>query len=88
MARTDVHRPWPVQVADPHNRHLIRQYATHRGEPLYTSHRNLCCGCQLCTGQPGRKRARRRERVHWRSERQGALADLGREPRPIRGRAW
>lgn len=65
MSRTDVHRPWVVQVSDPHNRHLIRQYATYPatgGEPLYTSHRNLGCGCRMCTDHYGRRWARRRDR--------------------------
>lgn len=26
MSRTDVHRPWHVQVVDPHNRHLLYRY--------------------------------------------------------------
>lgn len=62
MSRTDVHRPWRVQTADPFNRHLIRQYATFRGEPLFTSHRNLGCGCRMCTGHFWRRWERRRDR--------------------------
>jgi hypothetical protein len=88
MAHTDVHRPWRVQCADPTNRHLIRRYGESRGEPLYTSHRNLGCGCHLCTGQQVRKLARRQERVQWRTERQRALADPDADLRPIRRKAW
>jgi hypothetical protein len=62
MSGTDAHRPWRVQVTDPYNRHLIRQYGTWRGEPLYTSHRNLSCGSRMCTGYYERRQARRRDR--------------------------
>lgn len=62
MSRTDVHRPWPVQTADPYNRHLLRCYDIWRGEPQYTSWRNLGCGCPMCTGAEDRKLSRRYER--------------------------
>jgi len=88
MAHTDVHRPWPVQVADPTNRHLIRRYGTWRGEPQYTSHRNLSCGCRLCTGHYGRRQARRQERVQWRTVRQAILADHELDVPQIRRKAW
>ena len=73
MSRTDVHRPWRVQIADPHNRHILRVYGDWNGEPLVTSHRNIGCGCHLCTGQPWRKFDNRRERTTWRTQRQAAL---------------
>lgn len=76
MSRTDVHRPWAVQIADPFNRHLLRVYGEFRGEPLVTSHRNIGCGCQLCTGQPYRKRARRQERHHMRRVLHDAVAQF------------
>jgi hypothetical protein len=66
MSRTDVHRPWRVQLADPYNRHLLYRYGTFPdagGEPLITSWRNLGCGCQLCTGRRGRKIGRRQQRA-------------------------
>lgn len=88
MSRTDVHRPWDVQVADPNNRQLIRRYGTWHGEPLYTSHRNLGCGCRLCTGQAGRKLGHRQDRVQWRSARALLLADHERDIPQIRHTAW
>jgi hypothetical protein len=94
MSRTDVHRPWNVQTADPHNRHLLRIYGSWRGEPLVTSFRNLSCGCTLCTGQPGRKRARRQERHLTRralheAAGQYAADDLDEDaPRPFRPTTW
>ena len=68
MSRTDVHRPWPVQLADPHNRHLLYRYGTFQGEVLLTSYRNLGCGCRMCTGHHERKADRRRERYAGRRE--------------------
>ena len=62
VSRTDVHRPWRIQVADPYNRHIIRQYGEFKGEPLFTSHRNIGCGCPMCTDSYGRREARRRDR--------------------------
>lgn len=44
----------------------------------YAGGRNVYCGCNLCTGQAGRRLARRQERVRWRSKRQELLA-AGRE---------
>lgn len=94
MFRTDVHRPWNVQIADPHNRHLLRTYSSWRGDPLVTSFRNLGCGCALCTGQPGRKRARRQERQNTRralheAATQYAADNLDEDlPRPHRATAW
>ncbi len=63
MSRTDVHRPYPVQLADPFNRHLLYRFQIWPWEVALTSYRNLACGCQVCTGQPWRKAARRRERA-------------------------
>lgn len=61
MSRTDVHRPWAVQVADPYNRHrLYRQQRwpwEHVLVPTYVT-----CGCNMCTGRPWLRRARRQER--------------------------
>lgn len=69
MSRTDVHRPWRVQLADPHNRHLFYRYPAWPWAMSLTPYKNIGCGCAMCTGQPGRKRTRR-------AERQGARLDL------------
>jgi hypothetical protein len=68
MSRTDVHRPWPVQVADPHNRHLLYRYQAWPDRTALTAFRNLCCGCRLCTGHHERRRERRRQRHQARRE--------------------
>lgn len=47
MSRTDVHRPWRVQVADPHNRHLLYRYPMWPWQMALTPFRNLFCGCRL-----------------------------------------
>jgi hypothetical protein len=73
MSRTDVHRPWHVQLADPYNRHILYRYPAWPWGTELTSYRNIGCGCGLCTGQPGRKLARKQERVTWRRVRQQAL---------------
>jgi hypothetical protein len=62
MSRTDVHRPWRVQLADPYNRHLFYGYPAWPWEMGLAPIKNIGCGCSLCTGQPGRKRARRQDR--------------------------
>lgn len=77
MSRTDVHRPWAIQVADPNNRHLFYRYAS--GEWI-TSFRNLSCGCRLCTGHYWRKQSNRRQRAAWR--RDARVWVKGGEPRP------
>lgn len=67
MSRTDVHRPYRVQVADPYARKhfYLFQSWPHRHElwPL----RNTC-GCRLCTGHHGRRAERRRERHQGKAE--------------------
>lgn len=67
MSRTDVHRPWWVQLEDPHNRHLLYRYPAWPWQGGLITFRNLLCGCKLCTGQVDRKLARRQERVEWRA---------------------
>lgn len=62
MSRTDVHRPWEVQIADPTNRHLLYRYPMWPWQMALTSFKNLGCGCPACTGQSARKRARRQDR--------------------------
>lgn len=64
MSRTDVHRPYRVQVADPHERHrFYRHQAWPRQLPTLQPISGFTCGCWMCTGQPFRKQARRRERT-------------------------
>jgi hypothetical protein len=77
MSRTDVHRPYLVQVSDWHNRHRVLGYAQpHRawdpeGDP--TTGRRWpwplalydTCGCWICSGQYWRRRSRRRGRHEW-----------------------
>lgn len=73
MSRTDVHRPWRVQTADPFNRHLLRAYSMYLGQWQYTSHKNIGCGCRICTNHWGRFWDRRKERVAWRKVRHTLL---------------
>lgn len=40
----------------------------------YAGHRNPYCGCRLCTGHTGRKRANRKDRHAWRRDRHQILA--------------
>jgi hypothetical protein len=65
MSRTDVHRPWRVQVTDPYNRHLLYRFQSYPacvdGVELMPF-RNIGCGCRLCTGFYERRWARRRDR--------------------------
>lgn len=62
MSRTDVHRPWAVQVKDPHNRHLLYSFQVWPWQHELLPIKNIGCGCSMCTGQHGRKAARRAER--------------------------
>jgi hypothetical protein len=63
MSRTDVHRPYQVQLADPHNRHLVYRYPMWPWQTGLATYRNLGCGCQRCTGQIERKAQARRART-------------------------
>lgn len=66
MSRTDVHRPWRVQVTDPFERHRMYKHydwgwgTEYERLPLYHT-----CGCDMCTGRKGRHRERRKERALW-----------------------
>lgn len=67
MSRTDVHRPWPVQRDDPHNRHRLYRFqsvstAAPELVPLYNT-----CGCPQCSGRYHRHEQRRRDRHSWRA---------------------
>lgn len=73
MSRTDVHRPYKIQMEDPYNRHRVRWFSAWSTEPptpwpLYNT-----CGCNLCVGQHFRKYLRRQERGAWRAVRQRLL---------------
>lgn len=50
MSRTDVHRPYHVQQADPHERHRWYRFQTRStGAPeLVPTYRT--CGCRACSG--------------------------------------
>lgn len=112
MSRTDVHRPYRVQIRDPHIRRWFTDHHDHATGPCdlevllaapdWTRTRctrqphgrcpNLC-GCPLCTGQPGRKLARRQERGAWRRTRARLLAEVRAGSRdldtpPSRRKAW
>lgn len=60
MSRTDVHRPYEIQLNDWHNRHRVYRYSSH--------HEVLCsltystCGCYMCSGWFWRREERRRSR--------------------------
>lgn len=62
MSRTDVHRPWTVQLADPHNRHLFYRFQVWPWQHDLVPIKNIGCGCPMCTGHFERKRTRRAER--------------------------
>lgn len=68
MSRTDVHRPWRVQLADPHNRHILYRYPAWPWQVELTSFKNIGCGCRPCTSYDWRKQQRRRERYAGRRE--------------------
>lgn len=65
MSRTDVHRPWWVQLKDPYNRHLVYRHGP--GEfDCYTFFQ--ACGCPMCTGKYWRKHTNRLARIQWRAK--------------------
>lgn len=74
MSRTDVHRPYQVQINDPYNRHRMLWRPSWLGDkgldpwPMYNT-----CGCNLCVGQVYRKYLRRQERGAWRKVRQALV---------------
>ena len=94
MSRTDVHRPWCVQVADPYERHRMRRWyywadqVEHGWLPLYTA-----CGCAMCTMRYWRRLQNRQVRVLWRRARQNLLKTLPEDypdmdVPPLRGSWW
>lgn len=73
MSRTDVHRPYRIQINDPDNRHRTRLSPTWaflppEPFPLYGT-----CGCHMCTGHNGRIANNGRRRAAWRRFRQELL---------------
>jgi len=94
MSRTDVHRPWAVQLADPHNRHLFYRYPARPWETGLAPIKNLYCGCHLCTGHRERKADRRAQRHQARRDlrellAQAAAGDLDEDaPLPHRVEVW
>ncbi len=62
MSKTDVHRPWAVQLADPYNRHLLCRYPMWPSQMALAPIKNFGCGCRLCTGHHWRKAQRRAQR--------------------------
>lgn len=62
VSRTDVHRPWQVQVDDPTNRHLLYRYPAWPDRMELWPVKNLGCGCRMCTGFYERRAERRRDR--------------------------
>lgn len=61
--------------------------------PTYIGGRNIYCGCKMCTGQPWRKLAHRKDRVRWRASRcelmQASVADRDIiDVAPVCGSAW
>lgn len=68
MSRTDVHRPWPVQRDDPHNRHRLRRFQTWSTEPPELIPLYNICGCPMCTQRVWYAQERRRARYAGRRE--------------------
>lgn len=90
MSRTDVHRPWLVQIEDPTNRHLVISYGRNQENRYLLMH---TCGCEMCTGRVYRKRQNRRNRIQWRKVSRELLKaqkdDLDAvEPLPARYITW
>lgn len=94
MSKTDVHRPWAVQLADPYNRHLFYRLQIWPWEHGLIPFKNIGCGCPMCTGHHQRKAIRRAERHQARRDLRDLLAqavagDLDEDgPLPRRVDAW
>lgn len=77
MSRTDVHRPYDIQVRDWYNRHRVKGFTQvfrawdPDGDP--TTGRKWpwplalyqTCGCGICSGAFARRRSRRQHRHAW-----------------------
>lgn len=69
MSRTDVHRPFDVQMKDPYNRHRVRVvHGTGPFGPFFDTAWPLYnpCGCWLCSRQFGRRYENKVRRGRWR----------------------
>jgi hypothetical protein len=94
MSRTDVHRPWTVQLQDPYNRHLLYRYPAWPWETGLAPVKNFGCGCRLCTDHFGRKATRRAQRHQAQRDlrallAQAAAGELDEDgPLPRRAEAW
>ena len=65
MSRTDVHRPWDVQMRDPYNRHRVALRPTWSTQPPEPFPLYQTCGCSMCTYRYGRRLFNRQTRVQW-----------------------
>ncbi len=91
MSKTDVHRPWAAQLADPYNRHLFYRYPKWPWEPGLAPIKNIGCGCRMCTSHYGRKVTRRAQRHQIQRDllAQHAGGELNEDaPLPRRVEAW
>jgi hypothetical protein len=94
MSKTDVHRPWAVQLADPYNRHLFYRYPAWPWEMALAPIKNFGCGCSMCTNRHQRKRSRRADRHQAQRDlralsAQWAAGELDEDaPLPRRVEAW
>lgn len=68
MSRTDVHRPYLVQVADPYNRHRFYRFQAWSTQPPELVPIYRVCGCRMCTGHHWNREDRRRSRHQWKQE--------------------
>jgi len=76
MSRTDVHRPYHVQQADPHERHRWYRFQTWSTEPpvLVPVYRTCNCTVRGCSNREWRRAERRKARHGWREQlRRGRL---------------
>jgi hypothetical protein len=69
MSRTDVHRPWDVQINDPYSRHRFYRFQMWATQaPELVPYKNMC-GCRMCTAHYWYRAERRRSRHQWKQER-------------------
>lgn len=66
MSRTDVHRPYHVQQADPHERHRWYRFQTWATEAPELVPTYRTCNCPVCNGHGWRRTDRRKARRGWR----------------------
>lgn len=68
MSRTDVHRPYHVQQADPYERHRWYRFQSDStvAPTLVPTYRTCNCTVRGCSGGEWRRGERRRDRHTWR----------------------